>query len=94
MSCGVGCRLGSDPTYLWLWGRPTATAPIRPLGWEPPYAVGAALKRQKKKKKKGVVNIHNGVLLSHKKEQNNAICKNMDELETLILSEVRRTNAI
>ena len=32
-----------------------ATAPIRPLAWEPPYAVGAALemaKRQKKKKKK------------------------------------------
>ena len=25
---------------------------IRPLAWEPPYAVGAALKRKKKKKKK------------------------------------------
>ena len=23
---------------------------IRPLGWEPPYAMGAALKRQKEKK--------------------------------------------
>ena len=39
---------------LWLWCRPAATAPIRPLAWEPPYAVGAAqemAKRQKKKKK-------------------------------------------
>ena len=55
MSCGVGHRHGSDPTFLWLWCRPEATAPIRPLAWEPPYAAGAALekaKRQKKKKKK------------------------------------------
>ena len=37
---------------LWLWRRPVATDPIRPLASEPPYAVGAALKRQKKKKKK------------------------------------------
>ena len=27
-------------------------APIRPLAWEPPYVVRAALKRPKKKKKK------------------------------------------
>ena len=55
MSCGVGCRCGSDPVLLWLWRRPVATAPIGPLAWEPPYAAGAALektKRQKKKKKK------------------------------------------
>ena len=54
MSCGVGCRCGSDPALLWLWCRPVATAPIQPLAWEPPYAAGAALemaKRQKKKKK-------------------------------------------
>ena len=37
---------------LWLWRRPAATALIRPLGWEPPYAAGAALKRQKTKDKK------------------------------------------
>ena len=37
---------------LWLWCRPAATAPIRPLAWDPPYAAGAALKRQKKKKKR------------------------------------------
>ena len=37
-----------DPALLWLWRRPVATAPIGPLAWEPPYASGAALKRQKK----------------------------------------------
>ena len=52
MSCGVGCRGGLDPTLLWLWRRPAATTPIRLLAWEPPYAVGAVLKRPKKKKKK------------------------------------------
>ena len=31
-----------DPELLWLWCRPVATAPIRPLAWEPPYAAGAA----------------------------------------------------
>ena len=51
MSFGVGRRRGSDLALLWLWRRPAATAPIRPLAWEPPYAVGAALKRRKKKKK-------------------------------------------
>ena len=35
-----------DPTLLWLWRRLPATALIRPLAWEPPYAVGAALKRK------------------------------------------------
>ena len=28
MSCGVGHRQGSDPTLLWLWCGPAATAPI------------------------------------------------------------------
>ena len=37
---------------LWLWHRLAATAPIGPLAWEPPYAVGAALEKTKKKKKK------------------------------------------
>ena len=50
MSYGIGCRLGSDPALLWLWRRPEATAPIGPLVWEPPYAVGAAQKIAKKKK--------------------------------------------
>ena len=48
MSCGVGCRCGSDPALLWLWHRPAAMAPIRPLAWEPPYAVGVALKKKTK----------------------------------------------
>ena len=48
VSCGVGCRRGSDPELLWLWCRPVATAPIGPLVWEPPYAASAALKRKKK----------------------------------------------
>ena len=47
MSCGVGHRNGSDPVLLWLWCRPAVTAWIRPLAWESPYAVGAALKGQK-----------------------------------------------
>ena len=34
---------------LWLWCRPATTVLVRPLAWELPYAVGAALKRQKKK---------------------------------------------
>ena len=29
-----------------------ATAPIRPLAWEPPYATGGALKREKREKEK------------------------------------------
>ena len=41
VSCGVGCS-----------HRLVATALISPLAWEPPYAAGAALKRQKKKEKK------------------------------------------
>ena len=40
-----------DPALLWLWHRPAATAPIRPLSWEPPYATSAALEKRPKKKK-------------------------------------------
>ena len=42
MSCDLGCRHRSDLALLWLWCRPAATAPIRPLAWEPPYAAGEA----------------------------------------------------
>ena len=58
MSCGVGRRHSLDPSLLWLWRRPVATAPIGPLAWEPPYAPGAAqeiAKRQKKKKKRVLI---------------------------------------
>ena len=43
---------------LWLWCRSAATAPIRLLAWESPYAVGATLektKRQKNKNKKIII---------------------------------------
>ena len=52
MSYGVGRRLGSDLAFLWLWCRPAAAARIRPLAWEPPYAVGAALQKAERPKKK------------------------------------------
>ena len=54
MSCGVVRRRGLDPA--WLWHRPAATAQIQPLAWEPPYALGAALKRQKTKQNKTTKN--------------------------------------
>ena len=50
---------------LWLWRRPAATAPIGPLAWEPPHAMGAAhetAKRQKKKKKNCLFK-HSGILI-------------------------------
>ena len=52
VSCGVGCRRGSDPVLLWLWCRPVATSPIRPLAWEPPYAAEAAQEMAKKQTNK------------------------------------------
>ena len=54
VSCGVGCRCGSDPMLLWLWSRSAAIAPIGLLAWEPPCTAEAALemaKRQEKYKK-------------------------------------------
>ena len=63
VSCGVGHRRGSDPSLLWLWCGPEATAPTRPLAWESPYAVGEALKDKKTKEKKkllltGIVSVY------------------------------------
>ena len=43
--------------------RPAAVALIRPLSWEPPYAVGEALKRQKAKKKKCVLKGRKGAMV-------------------------------
>ena len=49
MSCGVGCRCGSDPICCgsdigwWLQ--------IRPPTWEPPYVIGAAQEKAKRQKK-------------------------------------------
>ena len=50
MSYGVGLRLSSDLAWLWLWCSLAATAPIRPLAWELPYATSSALKSKNKKK--------------------------------------------
>ena len=50
MSHVVGRRLDLDLALLWLWCRSTAVAPIQPLAWEPPCAVGVALKSKEKKK--------------------------------------------
>ena len=63
MSCGL-VRHSSDAALLWLWCRPAAIAPIRPLAWEPPYASGVALektKRQKEKEKLPYVHLFFGV---------------------------------
>ena len=49
VSCGVGHRYGLDLAMLLLWCRLAATAQIRLLAWEPPYAMGTALKSKKKK---------------------------------------------
>ena len=40
-----------EPVLLWLGCRPMATAPIRPLAWELPYATGVALAKSKKTNK-------------------------------------------
>ena len=45
--CRLQMRLGST-AWLWLWGRQAATAPVQPLAWEPPYAMGTAHKKKKK----------------------------------------------
>ena len=47
VSCGVGHRCGSDLALLWLWYRPAAVVPVRPLAWEPPYVMGVAPKSKK-----------------------------------------------
>ena len=52
--CGVGCRRGLDLALLWLWCSLVASAPIRPLAWEPPCAAEHGLKKTRGKKKKKV----------------------------------------
>ena len=52
VSCGVGCRCGSDSALLWLWRRPAAVAPIQPLAWELVFAVGWALEGKEEKEEK------------------------------------------
>ena len=38
-----------DLALLWLWHRLVSTAPIRPVAWDPPCAMGVALKTKTKK---------------------------------------------
>ena len=52
MSWGIGHRCGLDSKLLWLWCRPASIAPIEPLAWESPWAVGVAQEMAKRQKKK------------------------------------------
>ena len=58
MSYGVGHRRGLDPALLWLWCRPAARAPIRPLAWELPYAMEDKKTKQTNKQKKPTRDVH------------------------------------
>ena len=46
--CGIGHRSIVDLVLLWLWCRPAAADPNRPLTWELPYPASKALKKKKK----------------------------------------------
>ena len=48
--CRSQVQLGSE--LLWLWRRPAATAPIRPLAWESPYVMGEAQRKKERKEEK------------------------------------------
>ena len=50
--CELWCRSQIAARIWCCCGSGVSMAPIRPLAWEPPYAAGVALKRQKDKKKK------------------------------------------
>ena len=50
-SISVLAQWVKDLVVLWLWCRPAAVVLIRPLAWEPPYAMGAALKGKNKQTK-------------------------------------------
>ena len=53
----------------WLWCRPEATAPIRPLAWEPPYVVGVLLAKKERKKKKDLDTLKFIFTIKIKKQQ-------------------------
>ena len=73
MSYGIGHRHGSDPTFLWLWCRLAAAAPIRLLAWEFPYAMDVALKKKKKKPASSFSYLRN-LLFGETELPNLAIC--------------------
>ena len=68
MNCGVGC--GSNHALLCLWRKLAATDPIRPLAWEPPYAMGVPQEMAKRLKKKKMLNLTGSQESEH---QNNEI---------------------
>jgi len=47
----------SDPELLWCRLEAIAIAPIQPLVWEPPYALGEVLKKTKKQTNKKTTEI-------------------------------------
>ena len=63
MTCGVSHRWGYDLVLLQLWHRLAAVAPTGPLAWEPPYAMGVALKKQTNKQKKQLSDYETIILL-------------------------------
>ena len=75
MSCGVGHRRSSDLALMWLWHTLAAVALIRPPSLKTSTWFWCGPKKAKKKEggergmdKEDVVNIHNEILLNHKKE--------------------------
>ena len=68
----LGSCVAVSVALLCLLRRLVATAPIRPLAWEPPYAVEAAQEKAKKTKNKHkielVILIYNTIILIHKIE--------------------------
>ena len=99
MTSGVGHWHGWDPALLWLWHRPAATAAIRPPAWEPPYAAGAALKRQKKEKKfvNGIFGIFSKWILKHLKSGRKLLLlpqeQSLEHPVFLILSQIFLANS-
>ena len=75
MSCGEGCRCGSDLVPLWLWCSTAAAAPTGPLTWELPYATCVAIKI-----KKQIKYINNNILL----------CSTGNNIQYLILTYNRK----
>jgi len=90
VSCGVSRRRASDLALVWLCPRPAAAAPIQPLAWELPYAVGAALKRPPPKKNLSILRLqedwglcghgHQVVQVFHLVEGDICICKTAQEM--------------
>ena len=68
---------------LWLWRRPVATVPIRPLAWEPPCATGVALEKAKRQTNKTMkYSLTSTKMAIIKKMDSNDAVKNMEKLET------------